>query len=126
MAAPAAEDHGGPAPPTTVALEVPSIGAGPREIQVAASLEERCTSAGYPPTVLEAMASHTVVGFPDPKLKLPVDYLGQVDDLRDHVRTLAGGTTVAPRKRQPRSRSTRSTLKPPRSSSMRPSAQAQA
>ena len=32
MAAPAAEDHGGPAPPTTVALEVPSIGAGPREI----------------------------------------------------------------------------------------------
>ena len=32
MAAPAAEDHGGPAPPTTVALEVPSIGAGPRGI----------------------------------------------------------------------------------------------
>ena len=32
MAAPAAEDHGGPAPTTTVALEIPSIGAGPREI----------------------------------------------------------------------------------------------
>ncbi len=41
--------------------------------------------------MLEAMASHTVVGFPDPKLKLPVDYLGQVDGLRDHVQTRAGG-----------------------------------
>ena len=66
MAAPAAEDHGGPAPPTTFALEVRSIKSGPREIQVPASLEERCTSAGYPPTVLEAMASHTVVGFSYP------------------------------------------------------------
>ena len=43
MDAPAAEDHGAPAPPTTVALEAPSIRAGPREIQVPASLEDIAT-----------------------------------------------------------------------------------